>query len=321
MSHEVETMAYAGEVPWHGLGVKVEEDLTPKEMVVAAGLDWKVTKRPIQWTDDEGTLFTTHDYNVLTRDSDGSVLGPCGKNYTPIQNEEVFTFFDKFVKSGDMKMGTAGSLDSGRKVWGLANIRQGFKLPGGDEVQGHLLINHPHQWGKALTIMFTPVRVVCNNTLQLALSGNTNFRMPHIHSFDDIVQSKAEEALGLSTQLLDEFQERAEFLARIQYDEEVLDRFIAQLFQPQLVSSVNDKVDRTQFNRTSEAVWESVWTQPGAKTMSEGSWWSALNGVTYYVDHKAGRDRDASLQSAWFGPRAATKRRALDLATEYAEAA
>ena len=94
--------------------------------------------------------------------------------------------------------------------------------------------------------------------------------------------------------------------------------FLAQLFQPALIAG--DTVDRTQFNRTCENVHELVYTQPGAK-MSEGSWWSALNAVTYYVDHKAGRNRDTSLQSAWFGPRAATKRKALQLATEMAEAA
>ena len=226
---------------------------------------------------------------------------------------------DKFVKEGDMTMGTAGSLNNGRQVWGLANIKQGFKLPGGDEVQGHLLISHPHQWGKSLTIMFTPVRVVCNNTLTMALGQQgERFRMPHVKAFDAEVVSAAEQALGLASEQLESFEEQSKFLASKQYNDDKFDLFLAQLFQPALITG--DTVDRTQFNRTCENVHELVYTQPGAK-MSEGSWWSAVNAVTYYADHRAGRSRDASLSSAWFGPRAATKRRALELATEYAEAA
>jgi phage/plasmid-like protein (TIGR03299 family) len=326
MSHQVETMAYAGDIPWHGLGQKVDDTLTPVEMMKAAQLDWTVSRRPAFCSQEpnvnptEGTL-KSDDFNLLVRDSDNKILGPCGKNYIPIQNNEVFTFFDKFVKNGDMSMGTAGSLDDGRQVWGLANIKQGFTLPGGDEVQGHLLISHPHKWGKSLTIMFTPVRVVCNNTLTMALGMDGNrFRMPHIKAFDGDVKYAAEQALGLATDQLDHFEEQAKFLASKQYKEEVFDRFLAKLFQPALVPTGTELVDRTQFNRTCETVHELMYTQPGAKDMSEGSWWSALNAVTYYTDHKAGRDRDASLSSAWFGPRAAIKRNALQLATEYAEA-
>ena len=324
MAHQVETMAYAGEVPWHGLGTKVEDNLTPQEMIEAAGLNWTVSRRPVfvpqepGFDHTEGTLTTT-EFGMLVRDSDNRILGPCGRNYIPAQNEEVFGFFNKFVESGDMTMGTAGSLDNGRQVWGLANIKQGFKLPGGDEVQGHLLISHPHQWGKSLTIMFTPVRVVCNNTLTMALGQQgERFRMPHVKAFDAEVVAAAEQALGLASEQLESFEEQSKFLAGKQYNDDQFDRFLAQLFQPALI--VDNTVDRTQFNRTCETVHELVHTQPGAK-MSEGSWWSALNAVTYYVDHKAGRNRDTSLQSAWFGPRAATKRKALQLATEMAEAA
>lgn len=328
MAHQVETMAYAGEVPWHGLGTKVEDNLTPTEMLEAAGLDWTVSRRPVfvpqtpGYDHTEGTL-TTIDYGMLVRDSDNKILGPCGKNYLPIQNEEVFGFFNKFVEAGHMTMGTAGSLSGGKQVWGLANIREGFTLPGGDEVQGHLLISHPHEWGKSLTIMFTPVRVVCNNTLTMALGQQgERFRMPHVRAFDADVQFAAEQALGLASVQLEQFEQQSQFLASKQYKESDFDRFLAQLFQPVLFNetSANDDIDRTQFSRTCETVHQLTHTQPGAN-MSEGSWWSALNAVTYYADHKAGRNRDASLNSAWFGPRAALKRRALHLATEYAEAA
>jgi phage/plasmid-like protein (TIGR03299 family) len=324
MAHLVETMAYANSVPWHGLGNQVSDALTPQEMILAAGLDWTVSRRslfttqsPADFQASEATL-KTDDWGVLVRDSDNKILGPCGKNYVPMQNSEVFAFFDRFVKAGHMKMETAGSLDGGRQVWGLAAINKGFALPGGDEVNGYLLLNQPHVWGKSLTIMFTPIRVVCNNTLTQALGqAGERFTMSHIRQFDQDVIQKAETALGLATHQLDAFKVTAELLARVSYQENKVTEYIAKLFNPALVGG---EITRDQFTRSADEVYNCIHTQPGAD-LSEGSWWSALNAVTFYVDHKAGRNRDAALNSAWFGPRAALKRKALDLAVEYAQAA
>lgn len=319
MSHMVETMAYAGKTPWHGLGKKVKEGLTPDQMLKEAGLDWVVSKRPAYYKDKD-KYHMSPDYNLLVREGDNNVLGPCGKNYTPIQNKEVFKFFNKFCKAGDMFMDTAGSLDNGRQVWGLANIRKGFTLPGGDDVEGHLLISHPHIWGKALTIMFTPIRVVCNNTLTMALNdakSNQRFRMAHVTEFNDDMIGKAELALGLANTQLDTFKQQAGFLAKKKYKEPKVEEFIAHLYQPTVVME-KSKLDK--FNRTAKTVHELISTQPGAK-MSEGTWWSALNAVTYYVDHVSGNDRNATLNSAWFGAKSVQKRKALTMALEYAKAA
>ena len=327
MPDAVETMAYAGQTPWHGLGQKVDDNLTPAEMLMAAQLDWTVAKRRVHVQSANSTdMMTTDDYFMLVRDSDDQVLGPAGKSYVPVQNAEVFEFFDKFVKAGDMTLETSGSLNGGRQVWGLANIRKGFTLPGGDEVQGHLLIAHPHIWGKAMTIMFTPVRVVCNNTLVAALGGaGDRFRFPHVKAWDGDVMEAAEQALGLASNQLDDFRQQAEILTKTEYTEKQLNAYLARIFNPVAIKDANKtkdnpsewEFDRTQFNRTMDNVFTCIRTQPGAE-LSEGTWWSALNAVTYYVDHKAGRDRDSSLQAAWFGGRAVTKRAALQLAMEYA---
>ncbi len=328
MPDAVETMAYAGQTPWHGLGQKVDDNLTPAEMLMAAQLDWTVSKRRVHVQSANSTdMLTTDDYFMLVRDSDDQVLGPAGKSYVPVQNAEVFEFFDKFVRAGDMTLETAGSLNGGRQVWGLANIRKGFTLPGGDEVQGHLLIAHPHIWGKAMTIMFTPIRVVCNNTLVAALGGaGDRFRFPHVKAWDGDVMEAAEQALGLASNQLDDFRQQAEILTKTEYTEKQLNAYLARIFNPVAIKDANKNLqyspsewefDRTQFNRTMDNVFTCIRTQPGAE-LSEGTWWSALNAVTYYVDHKAGRDRDSSLQAAWFGGRAVTKRAALQLAMEYA---
>lgn len=328
MSHEVETMAYANEVPWHGLGVQVSDNLTPAQMLEAAGLDWKVEKKALVVDDLDHTL-TSHF--AMVRDSDQKILGICGQEYQPTQNHDVFEFFDKFCKAGDMKMETAGSLHGGKRVWGLAKINGGFMLGGKDEVEGYILLDNPHIWGRSLQILFTPIRVVCNNTLTAALRNNTNqentFRMSHDRAFDDQIKQQAAEKVGLAMKALDVFKDKAEFLAQKRAKDQKVLEFFSKLVNPDLFQTAQEMsedgtVNRSDLGRTVNRLMDIVHTQPGAdlKT-SAGTWWGAFNAVTYYYDHVAGTDQDKRLTSAWFGSAATRKRQALDLAVEFAEAA
>lgn len=162
MAHNIETMAYAGEVPWHGLGVQVDGNLTPNEMLQQAGLDWTVSKRNIftynnAVSDKADDLIMSDDYYMLVRDSDNNILGPCGPRFIPTQNQEAFTFFKKFTDAGNMNMHTAGSLRNGKQIWGLAEINDGFTLPGDDRIEGYLLVSVSHEWGKSNEIRFTQI--------------------------------------------------------------------------------------------------------------------------------------------------------------------
>jgi len=322
MTADVETMAYTGPRPWHGLGYEVDPTLSPDEMIVAAGLDWRVKKEPLFLKDHQHQI---HSHFALTRyDRDGkfmSTLGVCGPKYEPVQNRDAFKFFQRFTNAGAMTLQTAGALDFGRKVWCLASINDGFTLPGDDRVEGYILMYHPHIWGKALSIMFTPIRVVCQNTLTMALAQSSgHFRMPHIHDFDDSIIKAAEETLGLSGLLLNGFHERAKFLTTKQFNEETVNRFIAGLFDKKCANE--DEFEAADMNRTAYRVKQLIDLQPGhdMKAM-RGTWWGAFNAVTYFVDHEAGNNRDTALQSAWFGQRAALKRKALEDALEFAKAA
>ena len=334
MAHNIETMAWTGDKPWHGLGIEVAPDLTPEEMLKAAQLEGTVTKRPAytltdpQWHEDVGVM-QADGHHFITRDSDNRILSHCGDDYIPIQNEDIFKFFKKFTQAGHMTMDTAGSLRDGAEIWGLAKIAADFKLAGGDEVKGYLLINQPHVAGKAMTIKFTPIRVVCNNTLTMALAdGGAAFRMPHIKEFDTSVQSAAEEALGLSERRVKEFQEQAEFLASKQFKSESLMNYIAELYQPSILvekakAANDDFIIQEHFNKTSELVLSSVDLSPGASMKSaKGTWWGALNGATYVEDHQRRSTAVGnSLHSAWFGAAANRKAKALNKALEYAKAA
>ena len=342
MAHAVETMAYAGELPWHGLGVKVEDNLTPDEMLVAAGLDWTVSKRHLfthsePSVDNSKEVIPVNDYYVLVRDSDNKTFGPCGPKFVPSQNADAFKFFEKFTSVGDMSMDTAGALKGGEQVWGLAKINDGFTLPGDDRVLGYLLVSVSHKWGKANEIRFTPIRVVCNNTLTYALADKTrpSFKMPHLTALDADVFKSAEEALGIAGDRMKDFKESAEFLSSKNYTSQNVVSYISELFQPELleqqknieqmsdikaIATRQSMVD--EFKRVPAMVHQALEEQPGANLKSsKGTWWGAANAVTFIVDHKWGHDRDAALHNAWFGGRASLKQKAISKALEYAKAA
>ena len=140
MAHMVETMAYAGQVPWHGLGVRVNNNLSPFEILDAAQLNWTVekqdmiSKHPTDHTLDQ----IVSGKKTLVRSSDNTILDIIGSDWNPVQNSEAFDFFSDFVKAGDMEMHTAGSLDDGKMVWALAKVNESFELFKGDKVDSYL---------------------------------------------------------------------------------------------------------------------------------------------------------------------------------------
>ena len=163
MAHLVETMAYAGETPWHGLGQRVPGDLTPAQMLTSAGLDWSVDKIQSFVNINGKQVYTGKD--ALVRSSDGRILDVVSQDWNPLQNEEAFEFFNDFVCSGDMEMHTAGSLKHGQIVWALAKVKESFDVFGGDQVDSYLLFTLPHKFGQSIDVRFTPIRVVCNLSL------------------------------------------------------------------------------------------------------------------------------------------------------------
>lgn len=311
MSHEVETMAYAGEVPWHGLGHEVPADLSPQQMMEAAELDWSVEKQ---------TLVTLEGAEVpekkaLVRSSDNKVLDIVGKNWNPVQNIEAFEFFDDFVRSGDMQMHTAGSLKGGQIVWGLAKVNDSFELFGGDKVDSYLLFTNPHRFGQSIDVRFTPIRVVCNNTLTLSLSQESQnvVKLNHKKQFD---AEEVKRMLGVAEFKMNQYKEMAQFLGNKQFKLDNVREYFNDLFP----TYSKKESDELVISRPGQRLEELLNSQPGAN-YAQGSWWSAFNAVTFYTDHERGNDSDARLQSAWYGQSKNLKIKALEKALEYAEAA
>lgn len=318
MAHELEivngqaAMAYRESkgIPWHGLGVPVSDDMTPIEMMKAANLDWTVSKKK-SFVEINGENVETGQ-EALVRDSDGKILTNVSGNWKPCQNQEAFEFFTEFVSNGDMVMDTAGSLKDGQIVFAAADVKDGFTLFGGDEVKGYLLFSNPHVYGKSIDVKFVMTRVVCNNTLSMALTerGQPAVRLSHRNEFNPEL---VKQLLGISHTRIEQFKEAAEFLGSKRYNDAAFQKFLGKVFG---TSNQKDK----ELSRTAERALEIVDTQPGAN-FAPGTWWNAYNAVTYMTDHEMGRSADTRAAAAWFGHNAKRKLDALNIAVEMAEAA
>lgn len=318
MAHMVETMAYAGEVPWHGLGVPVSNDLTPVQMMEKAGLDWTVEECETL-ARFRGDLISTGQ-KALVRTTDGKVLTNVGKDWNPVQNEEAFEFFSDYVFAGDMEMHTAGSLKGGQMVWALAKVKESFDLFGGDQVDSYLLFSNPHQYGKSIDVRFTPIRVVCNNTLTLSL-GKQSERSVKVGHRTEFNPSEVKEALGIAHEKFAQYKEMAEYLGSKRFSMDKLIEYYNTVFPRFSDKRVQDKaLSADTLSRNAKACFDALEQQPGAN-FAEGSWWQAYNSVTYITDHVQGRSADNRLYSSWYGSNQVKKKNALQAALEFAEAA
>lgn len=328
MAHQVETMAYAGELPWHGLGTKVSNDISIDDMLKQSGLDWKVRALPVVGKADDGTDIQS-DYKMLVRETDQKVLTMITDKWNPVQNHEAFDFFREFVDAGAMEMHTAGSLQNGKWVWCLAKMSNSFELFGGDQVDGYLLFSNPHIYGRGVEIRFTPTRVVCNNTLQLSLGNATDnkVRLNHRTTFD---AAMVKETLGIASEKMAKYKEMAKFLGEKSYKQEIVAEYMKEVFpgySKRSIEQANDVKTLTQaqiealgLSRNAKGALDILETQPGAN-YAPGSWWNAYNAVTYMTDHVIGKTQESRLTSAWYGLNKSVKVKALEKAVQYAEAA
>ena len=315
MAHMIEmidgkaSMAWAGETPWHGLGTQVSNDLTPEQMLKAADLDWKVVPVPAYAT--IGGEQVDIGRSALVRDRDNKVLDVITNDWVPNQNSDAFDFFNDFVAAGEMEMHTAGSLRDGQLVWALAKVKDGFELFNGDAVESYLLFTNPHKYGSSIDVRFTPIRVVCNNTLSLSLSSTANqvVKVSHRNEFNG---DNVKEMLGIAKEKLQSYKEMATYLGSKRFTDENIVDYFKRVFP---VSGA-----KKELSKNAEIALNIIDQQPGAE-FAEGTWWQAFNAVTFMTDHVIGRSADTRLQSAWYGYNKGLKTRALETAVEMADAA
>lgn len=311
MAHEIETMAYANAVPWHGLGNRVDPTVSVDDMLVAAGLDWEVKPRPLFAQAEDGSMVKLPLRKALVRSSDNKVMSVVGDLWKPFQNKEALEFFREYTESGGAKLETAGSLHGGKMVWALASIQEGFTVNRDDHSKGYLMLTTSHEVGRASTARTTMVRVVCANTMALAeRQGTAQYTQNHLSNFNT---AAAKEHIGLAREQIVQAGLDANALNKLKMSEYDTVRFLAKFFQPmpETVAPSNEREwidgllnDKGAIDINFDKVLWSVKKAPGAVP---GTAWGVFNGVTHWADHTAGNKADARLYNAWFGQRSRIK--------------
>lgn len=224
MSANVETMFYTREKPWHGLGTQVMEAPTSAAALSLAGLDWRVIQKPLLTYDE----IPVPGFKANLRDSDNRVLGVVTDRYKVVQNEDAFAFTDSLLGEG-VTYETAGSLQNGRRTWILARLPQRYIISG-DEITPYLVFMNSHDGSGAIKAAMTPIRVVCQNTLNLALStAKRSWSADHVGD----IQGKLEDArntLLYADQYMTELGKTIDSLARIKLSDRQVYEYINALF-------------------------------------------------------------------------------------------
>lgn len=312
MPSEVESMFYSGATPWHGLGVKVDQLANSEEAIKAAGLNWTVSMQPV-YSDNNQQI---PGWKAITRDTDGRVFAIMSDSYTPVQNTEAFHFFDSVVNSKEAYYETAGSLRNGSRVWMLANLKSSISIKG-DEVKQYLTLVNSHDGSLALQMFWTPIRVVCMNTLAMALSSTTEkFYARHTTNISHRIYN-AKEILGFTEKFYTDWIAKATAMAQKALPPAKTPLLLAAAFQtsgairPEDVYAPTIEKQRV-YNRVGELI---VAGRGQDNPSTRGTLWQAYNGIVEYVDYeKKYKDTSVSarLYGAWFGAGAAAKKRAWD---------
>ena len=311
MAHMIETMAYAGETPWHGLGNKVEENISLEEFQKQAGLDWSVSKRPVFFASPIGGIADNTFKNrfVLARDTDNKPYSVVSDRYKPVQPKEIFEFFNDLLSMHNMKMHTAGALSDGARIWCLAQTGDVHKVLGVDQVDSYLLLSTSYDLTLSTLAQFTSVRVVCNNTLQQSLRESSGrVTIPHIREFnaDDIKNQ-----LGIGREQWVAFTGVLDLLAKTKIDAAKASEVMSKVFKlPEDMETRTLDPNRLHADNVVQMFKEQSYI--GADLATDSAW-GLMNSLTEYVDfRKKARNQGTRLNSAWFGDNAVLKTRALD---------
>ena len=317
MSHELQTMAYIGNEPWHGLGNKLPANQPIEVWQREAGMDWEIEETDVLYSVSKGIgihLKPNYDNKVLYRSDNHEALSVVSKRYKTVQPKEVLEFYRDLTVAGGFQLETAGVLKNGRKLWALAKTGQEVMLRGGDKVKGYLLLATSCDGSMATTAQFTSIRVVCNNTLQLAVGEKKSaVKVPHSTTFDPIAVKRE---LGLAMSAWDSFMDSIQVMA-----ERKVNKFETMNFLVEVLGDPALPLNEQPNQKALQSVY-SLFTGGGKGSdmaSASGTAWGLLNGVTEYVDHsRRAMSQDHRLDSAWFGAGASIKNKAFEEALKLA---
>lgn len=313
MAHLIDTMAYVNETPWHGLGNQLTARQPLEIWAQQAGMDWDIRETPVRFMAENvgslGAIMSFPEQKVLFRSDNNAPLSVVSQRYKVVQPREILEFYRDLTEISGFELETAGILKGGRKIWALAKTGQSSMLKGNDTVNGYLLLATACDGTLATTAQFTSIRVVCNNTLAVALGDSTGaIKVPHSTSFDaEAVKRK----LGISVSSWDGFMYSMKTLADRKVKSTEAFNYFLRVFSDQ-----TNPAGLTNERAMTKAMSMYEGRGLGAElASSRGTAFGLLNSVTQFVDHeRRARSVDHRLESAWFGQGAALKHRALDQA-------
>jgi len=314
MSHLIEQMSYVGAVPWHGLGAQLSNHQPIEVWAKEAGLNWEIMETPVRFVEMEQSAQALHSFpenKVLYRSDTRAALSVVGQRFKVVQPAEILEFYRDLTEISGFELETAGTLRGGRKVWALARTGQSSSLRGGDTSNGYVLLATACDGTLATTAQFTSIRVVCHNTLAIALNGReSRVKVPHRSDFDP---NHVKRQLGISISAWDGWMYQMKKLSERKVKTNEVSNFLRRVF--------------TDESKATPIVTERAMTSSlslfngrglGAELDSaKGTAFGMLNAVTQFVDHaRRARGADFRLESAWFGQGAVIKQKALELATQ-----
>jgi phage/plasmid-like protein (TIGR03299 family) len=321
MPANVENMVSIRQTPWHGIGQVVPDYVSWSEGFALSGLDWKVRMDRIAHVLPDGGIAAelSNLGKVVVREDNGKALGIVGPNWRPLQNSEAFDWFSPFVEEQAVQLETAGSLDEGRTVWVLAKINGVgdagvIDKDGKDTVQPYVLLSNSHDGSSAVRVGFTPIRIVCWNTLSQAhrsdasklLSVKHTKRMkPTLVEVRDIMKLATQEFQATAAQYRK--------LAAMKINPKQLRKYVEVI-----VCTDPESMTAQEQNKVEQIV--SLALNGKGNAGQEPSYWTAYNGYTQYLSWDAGRTASTRYQSLWFGKGAGDNKGALEIALEWAGA-
>ena len=313
MAHLVENMAYVNATPWHGLGNQLTENQPLEVWLHEAGMAWDIRDSPVLYRSCEG-LQSFADNKVLYRSDTLAPLSVVSQRYQVVQPREVLEFYRDLVELGGFQLETAGVLKGGKKLWALARTGQEALLKGNDQVKAYLLLATACDGTLATTAQFTSVRVVCNNTLQMATENSSGaIKVPHSTRFDP---DKVKQQLGLGVSTWQHFIADMRRLSERPVNPFEARRYLVEVLgDPAL--HFHQQPNTKVLNHVFE-LYAGLGMGSNLASANDTAW-GLVNAVTQFIDHeRRARSPDNRLDSAWFGIGALIKQKALDEALKLA---
>ena len=340
MSHQLEQMAYVGQTPWHGLGNQLSQNQPIEVWAQQAGMDWRIESSDVSYMakNDRGQsiIMPYEEQRVLYRSDTHAPLSVVSQRYQEVQPKEILNFYKDLTEQSGFELETAGVLKGGKKFWALAKTGQTSALKGKDVSNGYILLATACDGTLATTAQFTSIRVVCNNTLAIALKGQNAsagvVKVPHSTKFD---AQKIKQQLVISVRAWEDHMYEMKQLSQRKVTQQEAAAYFDAVFNNTNLSQAEQDDGIIQFYRNVANKTEPTKTEPNGRAMSKvmtmfnghgrgaelssakDTAYGLLCSITEFADHeRRAMSQDHRLDSAWFGAGAGLKQRGLEQALQ-----